>query len=333
MFQSLIRGFKMILASIELGLKDPRIMIPSFLMVFMNFVYTAIIIVQFKLKVNPVASGVSSNFHKITPNSFHHGQSLHMVSQTAVSGAFENFNTNFVGQYFNPQDCMIYLSIIAIWWLTNIILEGITTAMVYTNLTDGPGKASFGLALQGVLQSLSALIVLGLVTVVAKRLVGWMRHHRGSGVLGFGIDFLAGIVEVFWTMAGHLILPAIIIEGNSFWDAMKRADQIAQGNIITIGFGEVEVEGLCKIMNFFVLLMASISALSMYFNHAQIQSIMFIGSVIMWACLVVSSAAMTIYLRCAFYACLYVWAIEAESVSSGDRSTIRPPAPLAQALI
>ncbi len=322
----------MILASFELGLNDPRILIPSFVMVFMNFFYCALLLIQCKLKVGPQVETYATGFHKLTPHTFSHSQTLHAVSHAANSGAFENFNPSLLGQYFNLQDCFVYLAIIATWWLTNIILEGITTAMVYTNLTEGPNKASFGLALQGVLQSLPALIVLGLVTLVAKRLVGWLRHHRGSGVLGFGIDFIAGIVEVFWTMAGHLILPAIIIEGNSFWDAMKRADQIAQGNIITIGFGEVEVEGLCKIMNFFIMVMAGISALSMYFNHPQLQSLAFVGSVVMWASLVVGSAALTIYLRCAFYACLYVWAIEAEQVPSTNRNSIAPPGPLAQAM-
>ena len=47
----------------------------------------------------------------------------------------------------------------------------------------------------------------------------------------------------------------IVIEGTSFWGALKRADRIAQGNLLTIGVGEVGVDVICRITTGLVYLM------------------------------------------------------------------------------
>ncbi|MFX4864939.1 hypothetical protein ABTB62_19355, partial [Acinetobacter baumannii] len=53
---------------------------------------------------------------------------------------------------------------------------------------------------------------------------------------------------------GHLILPAIVIEGSSFIGALKRADRIASGNLLTIGVGEVGVDGICRFVSWLTYL-------------------------------------------------------------------------------
>ena len=83
------------------------------------------------------------------------------------------------------------------WWLTNRFLEGVTTALVYSHLTEGAGSGKFSVACQAVFASLPAIVVLGIVTFIAKKFAGWMRTNRGSGVMGFGVDFLGSIIEVY----------------------------------------------------------------------------------------------------------------------------------------
>ena len=57
------------------------------------------------------------------------------------------------------------------------------------------------------------------------------------------------MIQIFWTLAGHLLLPAIVIEGCSFLGALKRADKIATGNLLTIGFGEVGIDQVALFVN------------------------------------------------------------------------------------
>ena len=159
-----------------------------------------------------------------------------------------------------------------------------------------------------------------------------MRDKRGSGIFGMGINFLSSIVEVFWTMAGHLILPAIVIEGTSFWGALKRADRIGQGNLIAIGVGEIGIDTINRLVMFAVCTGGVAGYSFVWFNHIPATApIVMIGGAF-WAMSVVLVTAMSIYIRAAFFTCLYVWAIEAEALSEAERVNCQPPAPLAAAL-
>jgi hypothetical protein len=175
-------------------------------------------------------------------------------------------------------------------------------------------------------------VALGFVTLIAKRVARFMRDKRGSGVFGMGVNFLASIVEVFWTLAGHLILPAIVIEGTSFWGALKRADRIAQGNLIAIGVGEIGIDTINRV----VLLLVCLAGIS-GFSYAYVQHLVFTSPAVLiggalWASTVIVVTAMSIYIRAAFFTCLYVWAIEAEALSEAERVHHRAPGPLAAAL-
>ena len=61
-------------------------------------------------------------------------------------------------------------------------------------------------------------------------------------------------------------------------------------------------------------------------------SFAFYASMFIWVCLAVLMTAAFMYIRTAFYTCLYVWAVEAEAVHEVERRKVAPPAPLAAAL-
>lgn len=240
------------------------------------------------------------------------------------------------GQIFTGDNAMILALVGMMGWLINRFLEGVTTALVYSHLTEGKGTGKFSTAVQAVFASLPAIVMLGIVTWLARRLSAFMKDKRGAGVLGMSLGFVAGIIEVFWTLAGHLILPAVVIEGTSFWGGLKRADKIAQGNLLTIGIGEVGVEGICKV---FTMSLYGVGMLGMgagaYLTmnlHMALDPAVVTMCALAWVSAVVVTTAMSIYIRAAFYTCLYVWATEAEAVEETERARIKAPAPLAAAL-
>jgi hypothetical protein len=240
------------------------------------------------------------------------------------------------GAIFTGDNAMLLALIGMAGWLINRILEGITTALVYSHLTEGKGSGKFSSAVQAVFASLPAIVMLGIVTWLARRLATFMKDKRGTGMIGMSLGFVAGIIEVFWTLAGHLILPAVVIEGSSFWGGLKRADKIAQGNLLTIGIGEVGVEGICKLFTagLYGLGMLGMGAgVYLHMNaHIPLNVPLISAVVIAWVSMVVVATAMSIYIRAAFYTCLYVWATEAEAVEETERARIKPPEPLAMAL-
>jgi len=78
--------------------------------------------------------------------------------------------------------------------------------------------------------------------------------------------------------------------------------------------------------------LAGISGFSYaYMQHAFTNPMFYVCGVA-WAATVIVVTAMSIYIRAAFFTCLYVWAIEAEALSEAERVNHRPPAPLAAAL-
>lgn len=307
-------------------------MLPSILTVLTNIFFGALITFEAYSKLikgktaaqGALASGAHHNF-------------LDMGKMTNLNGPLDpaGIGGGLGTQIMNNVDTSAVLLLVGLsmlWWLTNRFLEGVTTALVYTHLTEGPGEGKVSEAVTAVFSSLPAIICLGIVTFIARRLAGWMRTRRGVGVLGFGLNFLAGVVEIFWTLAGHLILPAIVIEGTSFWGALKRADRIAQGNLLTIGIGEVGVDLICRLTTWLVYMGGLAGFGYSWYTHVGFAAPQFILGAALWAFAVVVVTALSIYIRAAFYTCLYVWAIDAEAVAEAERVRIAPPAPLAQAL-
>lgn len=331
MFDSFARGFKMIWASILMANRDKRLLVPSILTVFTNFFFAGALFLDAKGGVSSGASGMARQAGSMIRD----GQAGQLMNLGGVNGPMDPSGFGAMGGMFNSDILSLGACIVAVWWLTNKFLEGVTTALVYSHLTEGPGAGKFSIACQAVFSSLPAIVILGTVTMIAKRICGWMRDKRGSGAFGFGINFLAQVVEIFWTLAGHLILPSIVIEGTSFWGALKRADRIAQGNLLTIGVGEVGVDTICAVATNGMGLVGVLGFFGIVYAQAQhimipMGLIAFVGAI--WICSVVVAIAASIYIRAAFYTCLYVWAIEAEAVEEAERHQVNAPAPLAAAL-
>lgn len=352
MFDSFGRGLRMIWSSIKMGLQDQRLLWPSILTVFTNFFFGFILIYFGEQKFPGLGEKASSlataGEHVAHGHMLQHGapQLLQHVDPSKVLGlgglngpldmsGFQAMSGN-VTETLTSQASLGVLGIMCVWWLTNRFLEGVTTALTYSHLTEGPGSGRFLTACKAVLESLPAIVMLGAVTFIARNIAKFMRKKRGAGVFGFGVNFLAGIVEVFWTLAGHLILPAIVIEGSSFIGALKRADRIASGNLLTIGVGEVGVDGICRLVSWLTYIAGVALGGAAYYastvHHVIIPPALIGLGVITWGCLVIVVTSFSIYIRAAFYTCLYVWAIESEAVAVTERVRVAPPGPLAAAL-
>jgi len=332
----------MIGASIKMAWQDRRLMLPSILIVLTNILFGTLLAIQAAQKMPhnaPNALGqmgmgapqISMPTRGMLPHHGHHGMP-DMVGLGGLNGPLDQSGLQAMSGAVMNETTLMVIGLMCIWWLTNRFLEGVTTALVYSHLTDGKGSGTFSEACKAVFQSLPAIIMLGMVTLIAKKLAGWMRNKRGAGIFGFGVNFLAGIIEVFWTLAGHLILPAIVIEGTSFWGGLKRADKIASGNLLTIGVGEVGVDVICKFTTWLVYMGGMAGFGYAWYAKLGWQNPAVIAGGLVWALTVVAVTALSIYIRSAFYTCLYVWAIESEAVQDAERVRVKAPGPLGLAL-
>jgi hypothetical protein len=356
----------MIWAAIKMGWSDKRLLLPSVLSVFSQTFFFVLLIVLTYGKVPhtaqppslvghsqsaPVAGmptfGLLKGDHpqmKVPRSSLDAEaakekmqQMLQMMRPNGEGdpNGFDAEGGGF-GAIFNGDNALLLAGIASISWLINRILEGVTTALVYSHLTEGKGTGRFSQAFKAVFLSLPAIVMLGIVTWLARRMATLFKKSRPGGMFGMMLGFVFGFVEIFWTLAGHLILPAVVIEGCSFWGGLKRADKIAQGNLLTMGIGEIGVEGICRLANALVLATGflavggAVYAFMQY--HILINPVVALAAAIAWVCALVIACAASAYIKAAFYTCLYVWAIEAESVEAVERPRVKPPAPLALAL-
>ncbi|MBX9685986.1 MAG: hypothetical protein K2X27_04740 [Candidatus Obscuribacterales bacterium] len=315
----------MIWASVKMGWQDKRLLIPSILTVFTNMLFGFIFFLDGIKQMghqagkagaaiqHPGASAAANHAAQMaappsngllpgsapSPGSLLGGMQINGPTDTSGFG----FSWDTVAPFFTTDNMIIVFSLMSIWWLTNRFLEGVTTAMVYSHLTEGRGSGKFSEACSAVFQSLPAIVMLGIATFAAKKIASFLRNKNHSGMLGMGFNFLAGIVEVFWTLAGHLILPAIVIEGCSFIGGLKRADKIAQGSLLTIGIGEVGVDLICRVTTYGLWTLGGAGAAAAFYAKAILSPPVLISAV-MWGCALIFVTALSIYIRSAFYTCL-----------------------------
>jgi Family of unknown function (DUF6159) len=182
---------------------------------------------------------------------------------------------------------------------------------------------TMGEAFQDAVQNFAAIAMLALISTLIELLSKAARQAAqqkgGAAIVG---SILMSIVESIWTVASYLLLPIIIIEDIGFGDAMKRASGIYKGKLLPIAVGEVGVRFAANIVTFLVLLPLFFFVAPLLFAINPIFGLIVIGFVI------AMMASFQVFVRMAYYTCLYHWAVETEKAGS----SVRAPGPLGLAM-
>jgi len=112
------------------------------------------------------------------------------------------------------------LLIIPLWVLVDTLLEGTLSWMVY-QVKNGK-HPSFSEGMRRSTGKIGSLILYTIVSIVVSLVAGSLRrgdNHSFSVQLIKG--FFAGALEEAWDIAGHLLLPAIVLTKNTFGEAIK----------------------------------------------------------------------------------------------------------------
>lgn len=196
---------------------------------------------------------------------------------------------------------------------------GITVNMIDVHLKGGTPSVAEGA--RDARKNFGAIVFLTLVSTIVDLFARAARNN--DSIIG---KIIGGIIEAVWTMLSFLLLPAIIIEDASFGTAMRRVRALHKGNLLLIGIGEVGVRlvtfliGLVWWAAMFGVVWLSFSA----FSKTPALVISFVVGGTMFALF----AAFNVYLRMAYYTCLYLWAADVEK--QGEQAPA--PLPLARAL-
>jgi len=191
------------------------------------------------------------------------------------------------------------------------------------------GKPSLGEGARDAGKNFFALFALAIISTLVNMLTSALRRDRG--IAG---RIVAGIVDAIWTTFTFLLLPVIIIEDASIGKALKRVREVHKGNLLLIGVGEVGVRGVANLIGFVCFLAVFgiiwLAATTLTGTAALVVAFVAGGTVFSLF------AAFNIYIRMAYYTCLYVWAAETEkaraAAEAGTPVNVKAPGPLGVAL-
>lgn len=218
------------------------------------------------------------------------------------------------------------------------VFSGMTIRLIYDYLTKGDGdmRAAWDI----VRRDFFDILTLAVVSTVVGLLRQAAQRNRNS-VVGSLARAATGLLEVLWTQAAVLILPAMIIDDLNLKDGAIRVGKIVKENLLLIGVGAIGVRAVTGIIGFVVGVIAFIIAFAigggLAFASGGNTTITIVGVVIaasVFFTIIMLLSIFTSYTNTAYHACLYIWARDVEKATVEGRAPnqVQAPAPLAAVL-
>jgi len=224
-------------------------------------------------------------------------------------------------------------------FVVSYVFSGMTVYLIYEYLTQGDGRMSTAWAI--VRRDFFDLVTLAAVSTVVNVLKNAAQRNRRRGGIAAGlVSAAAGLLEVLWTEASFLILPAMVIEDMNLSEAAKRVAQIVKDNLLLVGISTVGVRAVTGLIGFglgvggavlgFIIGYGLIAVL----GTGTLGLIIGIGlGVLIFLMFTMVASVISTYTSTAYHTCLYLWARNVEvAQTTGQPIQVSAPAPLAAVL-
>jgi hypothetical protein len=226
-------------------------------------------------------------------------------------------------------------------FVVSYIFSGMTAYLIYEYLTEGNGRMSTAWSI--VRRDFFDLLTLAAASTAVNVLRGAVQRSRGGGRGGFGASMLSaavGFLEVLWTEAAYLILPAMVIEDLNLVDGGKRVAQIIKDNLLLVGISTVGVRAVTGLIGFALGLIGAALGFGLGYGIIAVLGAGALGLVLgigvgmmIFFAFTVTATVVNSYTSTAYHTCLYLWARQVENAqAAGQPIRIAAPAPLAAAL-
>lgn len=243
------------------------------------------------------------------------------------------------GDYSNIVIYVIGAIMVFVQFVVTYVFSGMTIYLIYGYLSEGDGRMDK--AWDIVRRDFFDILTLAAVSTVVNLLRSAAQKNRNRGVFGNLAGSATGVLEVLWTQAAFLILPAMIIDDLNLKDGAQRVWKITKENLLLIGISTVGVRFVAGLISFvfgligFILAFAIGGGLAWVSGGQTALTIVgiVIGALIFFTFVMVASVFSS-YTSTAYHTCLYIWARDAEKAVAEGRelSQVAAPAPLAAAL-
>lgn len=244
--------------------------------------------------------------------------------------------SGFVGRAITV---LIGAILIFIHYVVSYVFSGMTVYLIYGYLAEGDGRMDKAWA--KVQREFWNIVSLAAASTVVSVFTNQMKRRRAGRTAGNVIgSAIGGLIETVWTEASYLILPAMMIEDANLATGIKRATQIAKGNLLLVGVSTVGVRWITGFISFVLGAVGLVLGLVLGYglisvSNASTAGLVFgigFGGLIFLAFALVASVISS-YTMTAYNTCLFLWARDVEKAQvQGRPIQVAAPAPLAAAL-
>ncbi len=219
------------------------------------------------------------------------------------------------------------------------VFSGMTVYLIYEYLTKGDGRMSTAWSI--VRRDFFDLVMLAAVSTGVNLLKNAARRNRRGGGIAAGlISAAAGLLEVLWTEAAFLILPAMVIEDMNLSNAAKRVAQIVKDNLLLVGISTVGVRAVTGLIGFLLGFGGAVLGFGVGYGiiamlgSGALGLVVGVGlGVLIFLLFTMVGNVIGTYTSTAYHTCLYLWARNVEVAQRAEQPIqVSAPAPLAAVL-
>jgi hypothetical protein len=218
------------------------------------------------------------------------------------------------------------------------VFSGMTVYLIYEYLTHGDGRMSTAWSI--VRRDFLDLVTLAAVSTGVNLLKNAARRNRRGGIAAGLISAAASFLEVLWTEAAFLILPAMVIEDMNLSNAAKRVAQIVKENLLLVGVSTVGVRAVTGLIGFILGFGGAVLGFAVGYGMIAVLGTGTLGlvlgiglGVMIFLIFTMVGNVIGTYTSTAYHTCLYLWARNVEIAQKADQPIpVVAPAPLAAVL-
>jgi hypothetical protein len=261
-----------------------------------------------------------------------------IVGIIPIIGAYLLFSESGIGQVltFVLGALMAFVN-----FAVTYIFSGMTAYLIFGYLSEGDGRMDKAWAI--VRRDFFDILTLAAASTAVnmlKRLANRRNRRGGVNVLARLARSAAGLMEVLWTEAAYLILPAMVIDDLNLKDGVTRVWEITKNNLLLIGISTVGVRAVTGLIGFVLGAIGLVIGFGVGYGIVSVPGTGMIGLVIgiglgamIFFAFVLVASVISTYTGVAYHTCLYIWARDAEKAQAAGQSIqVAAPTPLAAVL-
>ena len=223
-------------------------------------------------------------------------------------------------------------------FVVSYVFSGMTVYLIYEYLTQGDGRMTAAWSI--VRRDFFDLVTLAAVSTGVNVLKNAARRNRRGGIAAGLISAAAGLLEVLWTEAAFLILPAMVIEDMNLTSAAQRVAQIVKDNLLLVGVSTVGVRAVTGLIGVALGLGGAVLGFGVGYGIIAVLGsgtlglILGIGlGILIFLLFTMVANVISTYTSTAYHTCLYLWARNVEVAQrTAQPIPVTAPAPLAAVL-